>query len=355
MRYRVSLVYGHSTDPASDLLHAAEQAGVALYSLPTLVRRVAPGRDVQTLWGLACLFRRLRADLVHTHTSKAGILGRVAARWAGVSRVVHTAHGHIFQGYFPAWQLRAFLSAERWAAHLTDRLISLTDAETRQHLERGIGRPGQFCTIHSGVDLEQFSNAVPQSLAPLGIGDDLPVVGTLGRMTAVKDFPLLLDVFEQIAATRGDVHLVLAGSGEEEDALRALVNTHPYRERIRVLPWQAEPWRLLARFSVFVLTSRNEGMGRVLVEAMAAGVPVVATDVGGVSEVLGGGQAGVLIPRDARAAAHLAGAVLHLLADSSRRQTLITAGRRRARDYSIQAMMSRLLALYDELLSVSGG
>lgn len=351
--FRPSLIYGRTHDwPA---LPAGIREKVEMIEVPELVRDPAPLKDLRALLKLHRLIRRGKFDLVHTHTSKAGILGRVAARLAGVPRIVHTPHGHIFTGYYGRALTRLFILLERWAATFTDRIIALTDQEIRDHLERGIGRPEQFVSIPSGIEVDALDRApgqVEAVRAALGLAPDARLIGSVGRLEPVKGHRFLLDALRDLAPRFPDLHLALVGDGELLPELRAQAGRSGLADRVLFLGWRNDVPRLLPAFHLFVLPSENEGMGRALVEAMAAGLPIVASRAGGVPEVLGEGEAGLLV--EAANAPALAQAIETLLRDRALGARLGEAARKRAHRYSVATMLREIEALYRGLLAHDG-
>lgn len=339
-----SLISGRTTDPPPGLAESLGRAGVSWIQIPHLRRAMSPLADCRALWTLWRLIRRMPADIVHTHSSKAGFLGRLAARAAGAPHIVHTPHGHIFDGYFSAMATRLFSLLERLAARWTDRIITLSDQEARDHLARGIGRPGQFVTIPSGVELDAVSTAPPARLVAGG-----PVVGAVARLVPVKGLHHLLDAAPAVLRGCPETRFLLVGDGEMRPALEEQARALGLTDRVTFTGFREDVPSVMGGMDVVVLPSLNEGMGRVLVMAMALGKPIVATRVGGVAELLAHGEAGLLVPpRDPRA---LAEAITTLLQDPSRARSLAEAGRRRASRYSAASMLDALAKLYREVVS----
>lgn len=339
------VVHGPSRAGAPALPPGA--APVRLVEIPALRRNVAPLQDARALLALYRLLRRGRFDIVHTHTSKAGFLGRLAARLAGVPRILHTPHGHVFHGYFGPGATRAFILLERWAARFTERILTLTDAEAGQHLALRVGRPGQFLTIPSGVDLARVRAAAgrgPQVRRDMGLEAGTPLVGAVSRLAPVKGIAHLVGAMPEILRRCPGAHLLLAGDGEERPALEAQAADLGVASRVHFLGFREDVEAVIAALDVFVLPSLNEGMGRVLVAAMALGVPVVATRVGGVPEVVEDGRQGLLVPAADPAA--LAMAIAAVLGDRMRAGAMGALGRARAERFSLAVMLERLAALY---------
>jgi len=334
-----SLISGQTNDPPPGLAENLSRASVPWVQVPHLRRPVNPIADYLALWQLHRMIRRMHVDIVHTHSSKAGFLGRLAARMAGVPHIVHTPHGHVFEGYFSLVATRTFVALERLAARWTDRIITLSDEEARDHLRLGIGRPEQFVTIPSGVDIATVAAASPARLVPGG-----PVIGAVARLVPIKGLQYLVNAAPEVLRRRPDAQFLLVGEGEMRPNLEAQARDLGLSDRIVFTGFREDIPSVLAGSDIVVLPSINEGMGRVLVMAMALGKPIVATRVGGVAELLGDGEAGLLVP--ARHPAALAEAIVSLLRDPARARALGEAGRRRAPRYSAKAMLEALAKLY---------
>jgi glycosyltransferase involved in cell wall biosynthesis len=324
--------------------------------LPDLVRSPSPLKDLVALWKIYRLLRRGRFDLIHTHTSKAGILGRFAARMAGVPHIVHTPHGQAFNGYAGRMLTNIFLLLERWAATFTDRIIGLTDQEVRDNLERRIGEPGQFVSIPSGIDLKRFErrNKAPADVkASLGLSPSGVLIGSVGRLDPVKGHTYLIDAFGILAPRFPDLHLALVGDGELLSDLRSRTQHLGLTDRVLFLGWREDVPDLLHAFDLFVFPSLSEGMGRGLVEAMASRLPIVATRVCSIPEVLADGEAGYLVePADSLS---LACGIETLLRDPELQDRLAKAARERARNYSVETMLQRIEAVYQSFLESGNG
>lgn len=353
-RFDVELISGPTEGCEGSIEDVVSAAGICVVRVPSLVREAAPFKDWSALRGLMRLFRTRGYDIVHTHTSKAGFLGRIAARRAGVPVVVHTAHGNVFDGYFNAVATRAFIAMERYAARRCDRIIELTPGGIEEHLALGIGRREQFRTICSGIDLEPFAGAVRRredTRRRLGIGSGDVLVGGVGRLEPVKGFTYFVEAARQVLAAEPSVQFVLAGQGSLEAALRA--QAAPLGGRFRFLGPRNDIPDLMAALDVFVLPSVNEGMGRVLLESGAAGVCRVATRVGGVPDVVRDGETGVLV--EARDPGALAEAILALSRDGARRARLGEAARAEvAPEYGLDRMVMRIEALYEDVVREKG-
>jgi glycosyltransferase involved in cell wall biosynthesis len=337
------------------VLDQARSRGCETVLLPALAREVSPARDLLALWEVLRLIRRERVALVHTHTSKAGFVGRLAAWLARVPIVVHTPHGHIFYGYYGPVATSVFVALERLAARLTDRIIVLTERGVEEHLARGIGRREQFSVIPSGVDLEAVRQRAPAYEAArgrLGVDPETRLVVGLGRLVPVKGFQVLVRALPLILAVVPSARLLLVGDGPLHADLVAEAQALGVGDRLEMAGAQLDPVPFLAAADLVVVPSLNEGMGRVLVEAMALARPVVATRVGGIPAVVVEGETGSLVPPGDPPT--LARAVSELLKDHGLRQRMGEAGRRRAEQFSLAVMESRLLDLYRGLCAEKG-
>lgn len=348
--HAVTLAMGPGMTEESPLLKEAEEMGVKTVRIPSLVRAVRPLGDLAALRACFRLIRTGDFDLVHTHTSKAGILGRFAARLAnGGCAVVHTPHGHVFYGYFGPAVSRLFIWAERLAARWTDAIITLTRREAEEHLAAGIGRPEQFTHIFSGIPLPKGGAPLPPEERAarrerLGLPRGGPLIGSIGRLDPVKGHEHLLRAFAQVLGRHPEAHLVLVGDGELRARLEALAGELGITEKASFPGWQNEAGRYLEVMDIFVLPSINEGMGRAVAEAMAAGVAVIASRVGGVPELIEEERNGLLVPPADPGA--LADAMDRLLADRGLRERMGREGLKRAPAYDVDQMIERIEALY---------
>jgi glycosyltransferase involved in cell wall biosynthesis len=333
----------------------ARDRGCPLVPLPSLGREISPSRDLAALLTLVRLLRQARPLIVHTHTSKAGFTGRLAARLAGVPVVIHQPHGHIFYGYYGAVRSALFVRLERRAAQWTHRIVTLTERGTQEHLAQGIGRRGQFVDIPSGVSTTALRARAPSrtvARARLGIAESDFVIVGVGRLVYVKGFQLLVAALPRVLQELPDARLVLVGDGPDRTSLEAQAARLGVAGRLVLTGALAGAagglLDYLAAADVCASPSRNEGMGRALVEAMALGLPVVGAAVGGVPDVVGPDEAGRLVPAEDPEA--LADALVELGQDVALRQKLGEAARARAERFSTEVADARLLDLYATLI-----
>ena len=274
-------------------------------------------------------------DIIHTHTSKAGTLGRLAARGGG-AKVVHTPHGHIFHGYF-GWLMTAFfITVERRLAHCCDALVALTAAERDDHLALGIGRSSQWRVIPSGVDVAALSDAVEQWRRAHDDARAWDAV-SVGRLTRIKGMDRLLRGWSEVCRQRLDARLALVGDGDERGMLEGLCRELGIEKNVTFVGW-TDPIPYLAAARCFALLSHNEGMGRAVVEAFAAGLPCVVSDVCGLRELVTP-ECGMVVDADD------AGAVAEAILEAGSRDCAADC-RRRAGQYSLPHMLDELQHLY---------
>ena len=347
--YASTLVLGPQSEGPT--VEDARRRGCRIVELDGMVREVSPARDVAAVLQLYRLFRRERPAIVHTHTSKAGFVGRFAAWLAGVPAVIHQPHGHIFYGYWSRPRTAMFVALERVAAHWTDTMIALTPREIEEHLERGIGRAEQYAVVPSGVPtraLREGAASRAEARARLGLPADAYVVAGVGRFVPIKGFDLLVAALGDLVAQVPNAHVVLIGDGVERGALEAQAAALGVTARLHISGAVTDVVGLLPAADVLAAPSRNEGMGRVLVEAMALGLPVVGTRVGGIGDVILDGECGLLVPPEDPAA--LAAALIDLGQDLGRRAKLGEGARPRAEDFSITVAAMAMRSIYDALV-----
>ncbi len=352
--HEVFLLYGPIYGPEGSLETAARATGAELIEIRALRRAVLPVHDWLCYRVLRRLLRHVQPDIVHTHSSKAGIVGRAAAWKEHVPGVVHTIHGLPFHPRNSALVNRLYVGLERYAAKRCHRLIGVTQAMEAEFLARGIGRPGQFVTIPSGMDVAEFD--VPPETRQrvrreLGIPDEAPVVGIIARLDKLKGQEDLLDILADLRARFPAVRLLMVGEGWDGDNLRARVAREGWQKQViftGLLPPERIPG-VVAAMDVHALPSYQEGQPRTMVQALLGGVPVVGYDAGGIKDVCLDGQTGRLVPLGYRPG--LAQAILGLLGDADLRRKLGEQGRAFARThYDSSIMTHQLEEVYRQVL-----
>ena len=353
-RFTATLVSGPDRDDEGDLAEEARELGVPVTVVPSLHRPLRPVADARAVADLAALFRREQPDVVHTHSSKAGIVGRLAARRAGVPVVVHTVHGWSFHPGQPLATRALYRRAERTAAHWTSAFVVVGERDRAIGLAAGIGRPDDYHLVRSAVDLREWRTtpgARERARRALGAKAHDPVIGTVTRLADQKDPATFVRAVARVLQVEPAAVVAVIGDGplrpEVEDDLRR----RGIAGRVRLLGARHDVRHLVPAFDVFLFTSRWEGLPRTVVEAMAAGIPVVATDTGAVGEVVLDGDTGVLAaPGDDAALAH---GVRRVLRDGALASRLTAAASQRISEFDVPAMARALTALYEGLVERS--
>jgi glycosyltransferase involved in cell wall biosynthesis len=353
--YETTLVAGDVAPGEESMAFVAEREAVEVVRIPGLSRELSPIRDLVATIRLAQLIRRLRPHVVHTHTAKAGAVGRAAALLAGRRRpiVVHTFHGHVLRGYFGAVGTAVFRTIETLLAKTTDVLVAVSP-EVRDELVRiGVAPASKFAVVRLGIELEprvHTDEGRDDIRRRLGIPPERFVIGWFGRMTAVKRTPDLVDVLAELRDRGVDACLLLVGDGPDRELVEERAAKRKVARHVLCLGYQEDvsPW--YAAIDAFALTSANEGTPVVCIEALAAGRPVVATNVGGVADVVEDGTDGFLVePGDTKA---MAERLEQLAGDPELRAAFGDEGRRRALErYSVTRLVGDVDVLYRSLLA----
>jgi glycosyltransferase involved in cell wall biosynthesis len=348
-RFSTILVAGEGGELDSEA-RSLEDAEVHL--VPYLRHPIAPVNDPTAIFRLASLFKKVGAELVHTHSSKAGVIGRLAARRAGVPAIVHTVHGWSFNATQPVALQRFYAAIERRLARFTDRLVVVSSLNREKGLSLGIGDPARYQVIHSGIDIADYGQPVnprEQVRAELGYGEEEFVVGAvacLKHQKAPLDF-----VKTAVIAIRREPRLrfFIAGDGPMRQSVEKAIQDAGLEEKIHLLGWRHDVVDLFHAMDVFLLTSLFEGLPRAVLQSMAAGTPVVATAVDGTPEVVLDGETGLLVPPGSPGEA--AEAVLRVAADEEFAGALVfAASERLGEKFEIRSMVHELDDLYDRLL-----
>lgn len=346
------LVTGTVGEFEGDMAYVARDLGVEPRVIPEIGRELSWRDDLVAFWKLVRLIRSFRPRIVHTHTSKAGAIGRFAAIVAGVPLRVHTFHGHVFHGYFGRFKTRVFISIERLLGRFTDRVVAISERQRADLCDVYRVIPRARCTIIPlGFDLRPFAGAERRRgelRRALGCPEGRPLIGIVGRLVPIKNHAMFLDMARRILDVR-DAGFVIVGDGELRPELERSVRERGLSERVHFLGWRRDLDVIYADLDVVVLTSNNEGTPVALIEAMAAGRPVVATQVGGVADVVEHETTGLLVPSgDVEGCAQ---AVLRLLADPALAERFGTEGRGRAlARYGSQRLVEDVRRLYLELI-----
>ena len=349
--HEVTLITGPAIGPEGELLARAKAGGYRVVVLESMRREIHPARDLKTAAELRRLLAEVRPDVMHSHSSKAGILARRAAAQVGGMKIVHTVHGLPFHRYESWLRNRMYIALERAAARRTDAIISVADAMTAQALAAGVGTAGQYTTIYSGMEVDSFIRRPADTGAvrdALHLPDNAVVVTQISRLAELKGHEFLIEAARRIPDER--VCFCLVGDGRLRGLIESRIASLGLAGRFR-LTGLVEPDRipaLLHASDVLVHCSLREGLARALPQAMLAGLPVVSFDVDGAREVVNSETGILLAPKDA-AGLKLA---LETLADCPPlREKLGAAGRARCREmFDHNRMVDQIEALYRRLM-----
>ena len=355
--YDTTLVAGSLARGEDSMEFVADELGVKVERLRGLRRDISPIRDVLAVLRLAQLIRRERPTILHTHTAKAGAVGRLAALVSGDARppiVVHTFHGHVLRGYFGPLRTLGFRLLERWLARGTDALVAVSP-EVRDDLVRlGVAPREKFTVVRLGIELEErlggASNGRDETRRVLGIGPERFTVGWIGRMTGVKRTGDVLLAFKELRERGVDAVLCMVGDGPEREQVEQRAHDLGIMRDTLFLGYQENVAPFYSAFDAMILPSGNEGTPVSAMESLAAGRPVVATRVGGVPDVVRDGEDGFLVELgDVR---ELAGALARLADDPELRVRMGEAGRARVLPrYAVQRLVDDVDRLYRALLA----
>lgn len=376
--FRSVLIAGSIAEGEDDMDYFAAQNGVAPIYIEDLSRELS----LKDLSAARRIYRQIKTyapDIIHTHTAKAGTLGRLVAfayRWLTWStlvgrprpiKIVHTFHGHIFHSYYGKLKTSIYLTIEKLLAKFaTDKIVVISQQQLREiNQEFNVGKNSQFSVIPLGIDFENFPQSIKvceQKLREeIGASDDEIIVGFLGRLTEIKNVSLLLKAAALSASSEMNLRFIIVGDGQLRARLEAESCSLGLSDRVTFLGHRSDVLELIAGMDIVALSSLNEGTPLSLIEAMASGVPVVATGVGGVVDLLGkidetkDGFAvchrGIMV--ESGNARSLCDGLMFLAQDDTLRKTLSQRGKKFVRsEYSIDRLTNDMRDLYRELMSV---
>ena len=338
----------------------AEELGVDVVTIPQLHREVSPVLDPISARRIAQLIREVRAHILHTHTAKAGAVGRTAALLAGDARppiVVHTFHGHVLRGYFDPARTAVYREVERSLARVTTRLVAVSPEVRDELVDLGVAPAEKFSVVRLGIDLDsrivEASSDGAELRTAYGIPPDAFVVGWVGRMTAIKRLPDVLASFARLRESGVDARLCLVGDGPDREAVERRAHELGIARYVLSLGYQRDIAPYYALFDALVLPSGNEGTPVVAIESLAAGTPVVATRVGGVPDVVSDGVDGFLV--QVGDVEGIANALQRLASDPALRHAMGAAGRERTLPrYKVGRLVDDVDDLYRKLLAERG-
>jgi glycosyltransferase involved in cell wall biosynthesis len=359
--YETTLVAGTLARGEESMAGVSEARGVRIETLPALHREIGPLRDAQAILRLARLIREERPTILHTHTAKAGAVGRIAALLAGSARppiIVHTFHGHVLRGYFNPLTTIAFRTLERWLARLTTVLIAVSPEVRDDLVKLHVAPANKFRIVRLGIELDERTGgneaARVEARRQLGVSDDAFVVGWVGRMTAVKRTDDVVRALRGLIDRDVDAYLCLVGDGPDRDHLERYAHELGVVKRCLFLGYQQDVAQFYGAIDALLLPSVNEGTPVSVIESLAAQRPAVATRVGGTPDVIRDGVDGFLV--DVGDADALSDRLAELAADPERRARMGAAGRERVLErYAVERLVDDIDGLYRSLLDARAG
>jgi len=354
--YQTTLVAGSLARGEESMASVSEARGVRIETLPALHREVGVFRDAKAILRLARLIREERPTILHTHTAKAGAVGRIAALLAGSARppiVVHTFHGHVLRGYFNPLTTLGFRTLERWLARVTTALVAVSPEVRDDLVKLHVAPASKFTVIRLGIELDERTDVDESVRAEtrrqLGVAQDAFVVGWVGRMTAVKRTDDVVRALRGLVDRGVDAHLCLVGDGPDRDHLEQYAHELGVVRRCLFVGYQEDVARFYSAIDALLLPSVNEGTPVSVIESLAAQRPAVATRVGGTPDVIRDGVDGFLVEvGDADA---LSERLAELAADPERRAKMGHDGRERVLGrYAVERLVDDVDRLYRDLL-----
>jgi glycosyltransferase involved in cell wall biosynthesis len=352
-QFESRLVAGKVGEGEGDMAYYALERGVTPIILPQLGRELHPVRDLATIWKLYRLIRTFKPHVVHTHTAKAGFVGRTAAKLAGVPVIIHTFHGHVFHGYFSPAKTRLFLLLERFTARFTTTIITLTSSQAHELATVYHIAPRQKFTVMSGgLELDQYATA-PRKTGNFrhqwSIPNDAPLIAIVGRLVPVKNHALFLQAAALVHDELPNARFVIVGDGELRGEIESQVEQLSMREVVTFTGWQKDVLPVYSDSDALVISSLNEGTPFSVIEALAAGCPVIATSVGGLPDLLENGVLGTLTPPgDAPALAEAILSIVQQPPDTAALRDEVVSR------FGVGRLVENLTHLYADLLHTKG-
>jgi len=347
-KFSVKLVCGKTLNPSRSTESFFMKHSKNVFFTEHLKREISPLNDLRAFFELLSFFRKNRFDIVHTHTAKAGFLGRFAAKAAGVKLIFHTPHGHNLYGYFNAFFTRMVILLERMASLAADKTVVLTGIEKDDLLRYNIDAAEKVEVIKSGIDIGKLENIHIDHSAVIrkyGIEEGSRLVGVIARLEKVKGCRYFLSAARIVAGKIPEARFLVAGEGSLKSDLMKLAAKYGISGKVNFAGWSEYTPEIISLLDILAIPSLNEAVGRVILEAGALSKPVVATAVGGIPEIVEDGVTGILVPpKDAE---KMASAIIELLRDEGKRIEMGRASRRRVRrHYSKDLMLSQLQNIY---------
>jgi len=351
-RYDIRLIIGTTIHPSAKTKYFFERFKDKVTVIPHLKRDIRPIHDIMAFMRLYLVFRREKFDIIHTHSAKAGALGRMAAVFSGCRVIIHTPHGHNFYGYFSPLASKLIILIEKFLSHFSDKIITLTELEKQDFIRFKVAGEHKISVIYQGLELESYShppvNRIEMRKA-FNINADELAVGMVARLEPIKGPMYFIEAAREVAQRNSKTKFIIVGEGSLRRHLEERVKALGLSERFNFSGWQENVTAIVSLLDVLVLPSLNEAVGMVLIEAQAAGVAVVATRVGGIPEIIKDNENGLLVPP--ADPSEIAKAVNSLLEDMQKRERFVRMGRAQLEGkFRAEAMIKSTSKLYEGLL-----
>ncbi len=352
-RFKTSIISGNQTGPEGEIIPEVRGKKIPLIIIPELLREPNPVKDIIALKKMVRIFKQQRPHIVHTHSSKAGILGRWAAKIAGVPIIIHTVHGWGHHGHQHPLKRAFFIFLERKSERITDKLIVVSSLNAEKGLKDRIGKRNKYKTIHSSINLATYQEStcdIPGLKKQLGLSTERPVVGTVARFSSQKNPGDFVRVAALVKEKMPGVQFMFVGDGPLRKETEEMIKKFNLSQDVILPGLRTDIPDILKCMDVFILTSLWEGLPRVIAQAMASGVPVIANDVDGAREVINHGRNGFLTaPKDVSLMTDL---VVKLLQDPDLCGKISEEGKITAQsEFSLTDMISEIERLYESLLA----
>jgi exopolysaccharide biosynthesis polyprenyl glycosylphosphotransferase len=349
--FDLQLLTGPIPPGRNDMMHLAEELGIPTRVIPSLINHVNPIVNMKAVADLRRIMVEGKYDIVHTHSSVAGVVGRLAALAAGIPVIIHHVHGWGLHDGMSGWTRRLYLTLERFCAKFTDRIITVAEPDIQKGLNQGIGKKDKFTLINNGIDLEKFRQDVDarQVRSELGLDPECKLVGMVGRLDEQKNPLDLIRAAAIVTKSYPKVQFLVVGDGSSRPDCERLINELNLEDRFFLLGFRNDVPRILPILTITAMSSLWEGLPLAFLEAMSAGKPIVANDIDGASDVVVNGETGFLVtPRQPQ---EMAERILTLLNDETLCNEMGHVARQRSDYYSLPRMLGKIESLYKELHS----
>ncbi len=355
--YEITLISGQTLYPSKKTKEFLPHFGNKFTVIQELRRDINPFYDLRALSKLYQLFRKEKFDIVHTHTAKAGALGRIAAKLAGTPRIIHMSHGHNFYGYFGVLGSAMVTVVERFCNKFTDKIIALTELEKEDLIKFKVCKPEKVAVVNSGLELDSYRKVNVDAVnikQSFGIEPHLNLVGMISRLEPVKGADHIVRAAKIVIDRFVNVRFLIAGEGALREKMEADARELGIFDKFLFLGWREDIREILSVLDLLVQPSLNEAVGRILIEAGACGVPVVATKVGGIPEIIKDNETGILVlPKDADS---LAKGILFLLENKEKRVAMGEKAKAWVDEkFSAEKMVNEISDLYKKLSNYENG